>query len=270
MKRPIAIDHERREPVCIWVSAGVLNYRLCDRSFQCEGCDLFHALTAGDAHTFRSCDGPESRPGLAATHQVEPGGSTWTEDQVTTHLNHVLGDCPLYLDRYYKPPYFWLADEANGRVRLGLASHILHILSPIDEICTPNIGLHFRRDQPCGWITRNGTAISFAMPVSGLVSEVNGPSSARGDDGAGSENAWLLRIETDEPLSRAQDLIQGEETLLWYLDSIRTLKRHLREAVSETAANRIGPLMADGGALNPCLEEVLGPARFRRLLEQIA
>jgi glycine cleavage system H lipoate-binding protein len=269
MKRPTSSAREQREPTCIWVSAGVLNYHLCDRSFECEGCELFHALTGGGRHAFGAGDGPESRRSLAATLHGEAGGAAWADDQVTYHLGQVLGDSPLYLDRLYRPPHFWVVDEGDGMVRLGLAGHLLCILNPIDEIVTPGIGLHLRRDQLCGWITRNDKAISLAMPVSGVVRGVNDPASALRVHRLGSGDAWLLRVEADEPLSEASDLIQGEEAVIWYLDRIRVLKRHLRDAVSSWTADRLGPLMADGGARNPCLEEVLGPARFQRLLEEI-
>ena len=271
MKRPTLINRKQGEPPCIWVLAGVLNYRLCDRSYECEGCELFHALAGGGIHAGRSADTPGSPPGLDAAHPGTPAGSvSWTEEQVTSHLYHVLGDCQLYLDRHYRPPHFWLLDEGEGEVRVGLASHVLRILSPIDGIVTPGVGLHLKRDQPCGWITRNGVAISLSMPISGVVCAVNDTSFALGEARPDSGDPWLFRVESSESLSRVEGLLRGEEMLLWYLDSIRTLKRYLREAVSSPTDEMLGPVMADGGAREPYLEEVIGRARFERLLEEIA
>lgn len=270
MKRPTSTNRKPGEPPCIWVLAGVLNYRLCDRSYECEGCELFHALAGGGIHTGRSAE-PGSRPGLDAAHPGTPAGSvSWTEEQVTSHLYHVLGDCRLYLDRHYRPPHFWLLDEGEGEVRVGLASHVLRILSPIDEIVTPGVGLHLKRDQPCGWITRNGVAISLSMPISGVVCAVNDTSFALGEARPDSGDPWLFRVKSSESLSVVEDLLRGEEMLLWYLDSIRTLKRYLREAVSSPTDEMLGPVMADGGAREPYLEDVLGRPRFERLLEEIA
>jgi glycine cleavage system H lipoate-binding protein len=269
MNRAVPIRHKQQEPPCIWVFAGVLNYRLCDRSYECEGCELFHALAGGGAHaggTHRT----GSPPGLEAAHRGTSAGSvSWTEEQVTSHLYHVLGHCPLYLDRHYRPPHFWLLDEADGTARVGLASHVLHILSPIDEIVTPSVGLHLKRDQPCGWITRHGMAIPLSMPISGVVCAVNDTAGALDDTRSDPDDPWLFRVEPSTPLAEVDDLLRGEEMLLWYLDSIRTLKRYLREAVSSPTDEMLGPVMADGGERELCIEDVLGHARFERLLDEI-
>ncbi len=272
MERPIAISREQGEPPCIWVLAGVLNYRLCDRSYECEGCELFHALAGGGTRAGRSAGTPESPAGVDAPPPGKPAGSvSWTEEQVRSHLYHVLGNCRLYLDRHYRPPHFWLQDEGEGHIRVGLAAHVFRILSPIDEIVTPGVGLHLKRDQPCGWITRNGVAISLSMPVSGFVSAVNDSSRALEEARPDSGDSWLFRVTASEPLSEVEDLLRGEEMLLWYLDSIRTLKRYLREAVcSPPIDEMLGPVMADGGVREANLEDVLGRARFESLLEEIA
>jgi glycine cleavage system H lipoate-binding protein len=270
MRRTTSIKRKQQEPPCLWVLAGVLNYRLCDRAYECEGCELFHALAGGGIHAGCKADAPVSPPGLDATRPAAPAGSaSWTEEQITSHLYHVLEDCPLYLDRYYRPPHFWLRDEDEGKVQVGLATHVLRILSPIDGIVTPCVGLHLKRDQPCGWITRNGMAISLSMPISGVVSAVNDSSFSLGEARPDSGDPWLFRVESSEPLSEVEDLLRGEEMLLWYLESIGTLKRYLREAVSSSTTEMLGPVLADGGAREFCLEDVLGRARFERLMEEI-
>lgn len=269
MKGQAATRYEQREPPCIWVLAGVLSYRLCDRSYECEGCELFHALSGG-VHTGRSVDASRSRPGL---YSEGPGTRadpvSWTEEQVTSYLDHVLGDCRLYLDRHYRPPHFWLLDEGEGKVRVGLAAHVRRILNPIEQIVVPCVGLHFDRDQPCGWITRHGMAISLSMPISGRVCSVNEASLDRGEACPDHGEPWLFRIEASEALSDVEDLVRGEHMLLWYIDSIGTLKRYVREALASPPVEKVGRLMADGGEPESCLADVLGRARFERLLDEL-
>lgn len=246
----------QREPPCVWMMAGVLDYRLCDRAYECEGCELFHALTSGGPRPGRI-----GAPAPERSHANAPAGTanasrSWTEEQVTAHLCHLLGDCQLYLDRWYRPPHFWLLQEGNGEVRAGLAGHLLRMLRPIDRIVTPGVGLALRRGQPCGWIAHDGMAVSLAMPISGVVVEVS------------DAQPWLFRVEPSESLAEIAELVRGEELLLWYLDIIRTLKRYLREAIASPAGESLGATMADGGE-TPCLEAVLGRGRFERLLSEI-
>lgn len=256
---------------CIWVLAGVLNYRLCDRFYECEGCELFHALGGGGMRAGRRrvapASGAKEDTAYAGTAARSASG---TEEHVTAHLCHLLGDCRLYLDRHYRPPHFWLLEDGGDEVRVGVADHVLRILSPIDDIITPRAGLHLTRDQPCGWITHNGRATSLAMPISGVVSAVNTSSQLSELARPDAADSWLFRVRPSESLSEIEDLLRGEEMLLWYLDSIRTLKRYMREAVSTPADEVLGAVMADGGAPEPCLEDVLGRGRYERLLREIA
>lgn len=251
---------------CIWVLAGVLSYRLCDRAYECEGCELFHALSGGGSR-------PGSRKSTAPQSAREFGREAtiaWREEQVASHLHHVLRDCPLYLDRYYRPPHFWLETGKDDDLTVGLAGHLLRILHPIDRIVTPDVGLRLDRDQPCGWIARRGMAIPLLMPVSGVVRAVN---EAACGDRAGQETGsddWLFRLQPSEALESVAGLLRGEEMLLWHLDNIRTLKSYLREAVASPSEEALGPLLADGGVRQPGLEDVLGTSRFRELVEAIA
>lgn len=276
MTRTAPIDLNRlggeREPPCIWVLAGVLSYRLCDRFYECEGCELFHALAGGGARgTGRGTDRPESGSTRWALRGDEPAGSASpTEEQVTAHLCHVLRDCQLFLDRYYRPPHFWLREEREGEVQVGVAGHLLRILRPIDEIVTPGVGLHLSCGQPCGWIAHDGIVVSLSMPISGIVSAVSDATDVAGSARPSGEDSWLFRVTAGERLCEVEGLLRGEETLLWYLDTIRTLKRCLRGALSSSAPEGLGAVMADGGEPQPCLHDVLGRARFEALLNELA
>lgn len=275
MNLPAPTRDERQEPPCIWVLAGVLSYRLCDREYECEGCELFHALAGSGSHSShgpgRSSETPESLHSPdAARARTLLSPDSWTDEQVTSYLYHVLGDCRLYLDRYYRPPHFWLLDEGDGTVRVGLAGHVRRVFEPIDQIVTPSVGLHLERGQPCGWIVRDGMVISLSMPISGVISAVNDAYLAVNVARPDSADLWLFQIECSEPVSGVEDLVRGQEMLLWYLDSIRTLKRYLHEALASPTGAEMGPVMADGGVRAACLEDVLGRARFERLLHEIA
>jgi hypothetical protein len=63
-------------------------------------------------------------------------------------------------------------------------------------------------------------------------------------------------------------LFRGEDTLVWHLRKLRTLKGYLRGAL-ETGGGGVGPLMADGGSVETNLETILGPERFSALIEAL-
>ena len=79
-------------PLCIWMSAGLIRYRLCDRGFDCEHCPLDAALR-GDA---TAAPAPEPALGAAA------------------------GSAPRFPDdRFYLPGHQWLQELPDG-LRYGI------------------------------------------------------------------------------------------------------------------------------------------------------
>lgn len=257
--------HAREEPPCIWVLAGVLSYRLCDRGYDCEHCELYHALR-GEAHlpavTRRAAE-PEEDEGL-------PPAEAALRDQVGLHLRRLFAGCKLYLDRRYSPGHFWLEARGPREALLGLDGQVLRLLYPIDEIVVPHAGVHLRRGEACGWVLRGRLAVPLNAPVSGTVEAVNGDylqAVKAGDAAFGDE--WLLRLTLDTELDDGEELYRAEEMLSFHLRKLRIVKEYLREALAHAAGGPLGPTLADGGTLQLNLEEVLGRERYERLVHEV-
>ena len=71
-----APDRTHAELPCVWVSAGVLSYRPCDREYECEGCPLYLALRGGGAG---AVDGGRRSAGQGGW--FVPGGETRAQGQ---------------------------------------------------------------------------------------------------------------------------------------------------------------------------------------------
>ncbi|NOG54495.1 MAG: hypothetical protein HND57_09245 [Planctomycetes bacterium] len=82
-------------PTCVWMSAGVLNYKLCDRNYNCEHCPLDAALR-GVA--------PECQSGRSKSH----GLLTYRDGFPS--------------DRHYTRGHTWVQPHADGSgsIRIGL------------------------------------------------------------------------------------------------------------------------------------------------------
>ena len=72
MSRLLSVSHERvPAETCVWMDAGVLAYKLCDRGFDCSHCPLDAALR-GLSGTPTQPDDERSEPGappLAFPHK---------------------------------------------------------------------------------------------------------------------------------------------------------------------------------------------------------
>ena len=254
----------REELPCIWVLSGVLSYHLCDRNYECEGCELYHALSGEGRATCRHAEGlaPDL---IGISDTASPLG------QAGAHLSHLLAGCRLYLDRPYRPPHFWLTDTETDVVTVGLDGSLVRMLSPIRRVVSPGPGLFLERDQPCGWIAREHLAVPLKMPIAGEVLETNDAYSETNDpcrlpDG----EDWLFRVRPAEPLENVSGIVRAENTLAWYAERLRTVKQAILEAVVASGESALGPVLADGGAPQASLERVLGKPAFEDLIARIA
>jgi glycine cleavage system H lipoate-binding protein len=261
------ITGEQEELPCIWVSAGVLSYRLCDRNYDCEGCELYHAL--------RGRPGGRNEPGQLYSDRRDSLRSSPTErvvdEMVTSYLYRLGSGCELHLDWPYSASHFWLHQLEDGNIAIGLDCNLLRMLFPSDDITLPHVGVLTRRGEPCGWITRGRLAVPLTAPISGTVGAVNDAYVERLKEprpvcGSGE---WLLNLTPDEALADVPGLYRSEDTLVWYLRKIQLVKHHLRAALNAADVQALGVTLADGGELNWDLEEVLGRDRFEALVDDL-
>jgi len=249
---------------CIWVLSGVLSYRLCDRDYECDGCELHHALSGEGRASCHHAEG-QSPESIHIPDAASPSG------QAGSHLSHLLSGCRLYLDRPYRPPHFWLAETDTDVVTVGLDGSLLRILRPIRRIVSPGPGLYLERDQPCGWIAREHLAVPLKMPIAGEVVETN-VAHAEVDDPCRLPEGedWLFRVRPAEPLDNVSGIVRAEDTLAWYADRLRIVKQAILEALGVLGESAVGPVLADGGAPQTSLERVLGKLAFEDLIARIA
>lgn len=248
---------------CIWVLAGVLSYRLCDRNYECESCDLYRALRGGDRGQGVET---EARPPANASSASERD----TEELVSSYVCRLTQGCVLHLDCPYCRSHFWLRRTAADRVLVGLDGHLLRLLYPIDDITLPHVGVSLGRDAPCGWITHGQLTVPLDSPIAGKVEAVNDRyiETLIGDSAFAAVDEWMLCLEAREDIDSLADLYRGEQTLVWYLSKVQLIKRYLREALSE-AGNSVGVTLSDGGEPNLNMEQVLGRERFKDLVNDL-
>jgi glycine cleavage system H lipoate-binding protein len=240
-------ERDRLESPCVWVTAGVLSYRPCDRDFECEACPLYQALRGGGT-------------GVTAPGGAVPALAAGGDDAVGRYLASLGSGCPLHLDRPCSPDGLWMEREPAGQLRLGLDEFTLRLLQPVDDVVLPRLGVWLRRGAPCAWVDRGRLAISLRCPVAGEVVGVH-PHPVIADPGSGERagERWWLRLEPHEPVASAE-VYRNETLLTWYLGRVRAVRERL-EAVVGSAA-----LAADGGLPERNLEAVLGRERFEALV----
>ena len=115
----------------MWMVAGLLGYRICDRDFDCEHCPLDAAIHG--AHGGRD-------PGT-----VEPG-----EDAPARGIRDGLA---------YHPVYGWAAEAAKGRVRWGIDGLSARLLDHLTEVVVPPSGSEIAVGKFACWVMDDGELV---------------------------------------------------------------------------------------------------------------
>jgi len=154
---------------CVWMWAGVLNYRLCDRDYQCARCPV--------DQLFRS---PASKEPVSTPRSASmPAGRMVPAT-----------------DRFHDEQHLWMRVLPEGQVQIGLDPLAARLLESADGFHLPRVGTHLRRGAEAFSAQADGGCVAFASPVSGHVLRVHAiaPGRVRPALSRPYSRAWLLVV----------------------------------------------------------------------------
>lgn len=246
------------EQACVWMLAGVLNYRLCDRDYDCDSCELYHAL-----HGTPGVQLPVDVPRADRTRLDEP-------DPADVCVRHLIEGCALHLDRAYSRGHFWLRPHEDDLWDVGLAAHMFRFLYRVDDLVLPRAGVRLKRGDPCGWMTRGRLSVPLTAPISGDVAAVHDEAvNVVRASGGRNDGQWLYRTRPLEDPEHTPGLRHGEDAVALYLETVHVVKRYLRESLDGPSVAEVGRTLDDGGTPHWDLEAVLGQDRYERLVDEL-
>ena len=230
---------------CIWMSAGLLAYRLCDRDFECEQCPLDAALrgTSADA---------SARPGVRPAHQHQ------TEMQFPN-------------DRFYTTGHTWLraVDGDQARYRLGLDGFAAAMIARPRNLSWNTVPKALGRGENATTIGFDGGSLQLHLPVDARLSGTN--ESLDENPGAVIEEpyeaGWLVELE-DVNEGSLDDLMPADAARNQARLDLRRFRRRIALHLL-AQASEVGPTLADGGELVADPWFILGGDRYLELLREL-
>jgi glycine cleavage system H lipoate-binding protein len=271
------------EKECIWMKAGVVNFRLCDNAFDCNTCpfDLAmrkamgekaaESMTTGDtewAQNLKKRFHGASRPCRHALTGRIQAPKICTMNYECHHCPYdqmlddydlaQIGGTPAYRSvsgfrmadgYYYHMGHTWARLEHGGRVRIGFDDFLVKVFGAPRGIQFPPLGSALKQDEVAWAFGRNGHQAAVLAPVTGTVLAVNHkglehPEITHHDP---YHEGWLAIIEPDAPKKNLKRLYFGEESFRWM------------EADNRKLMSMLGPeyerLAATGGGV---VEDVFG------------
>jgi glycine cleavage system H protein len=246
---------------CIWMLAGVVNYRLCEHEYGCENCELDRVLRG---------DHPENAPatrlaaGLATLQPVSVSLKA-AHQMAQRYLMALVRNCQIHLDRDYHPSQLWTQIEADDILSVGIDHFVLKLVEPAAQIILPEVGKTYRAGQLIAYLTYKTQIFPFHAPVSGKVVVLNSEWPAVVPP-HGFEDVWLFKMQSHGLQQEWTRDRNNSRSLEIYAQKLELLRQHLTQALAVQHPSPVGLTMADGGKLELELEKVLGEKNFIRFL----
>lgn len=244
---------------CWWMNAGIVDYKLCDRDYECEHCPFDQALHG--CVTTPLSDSSDSGP-------TEPIERNWerrvTQNRKTAgRFQSREGAGPLF----YHPAHTWARIEDGGCVRTGLDDFAQQILGRPYQIKMPEPGATFRFGEGCWHFTHQAGVSVLVAPISGRVKEINFALAERptllNRDPYG--EGWVLLIEPTDLKGSLKRLLYGPAATQWYEHEFAKLYEKVSELTSQT--DLAGATLNDGGWLNKDFMNGLTADRQRQVID---
>ena len=239
------------EEECIWMKAGVVNFRKCDNDFDCNTCGFDKGMrramglgaevdsvtaAAGWVDHLKQRYAGASRPCRhALTGRIEaPKICTMNYECFHCPFDQVLDEMdfsqeletPAYRlasgfkiadGYYYHMGHGWARFEHGGRVRIGFDDFIVKLFGPLGAIELAPLGESLIQDQ-VGWtFSRSNRKAAVLAPVTGTVLAVNHkvlehPEIAHEDP---YDHGWLMILEPNAPKRNLKKLFFEKESYRW-------------------------------------------------------
>ncbi len=244
---------------CVWMLAGVVDYKLCDRGYDCEHCPLDSAL---------------GETGPSPAHKGESGFSSFggRPAPATAERPKDLFDiqgCRWVGTLFYHPRHIWARIEEGGRVRMGLDDFGQKLVGRIYSVRLSQPGREVTEASGCWKAAHRIGEILLPAPVAGVVEEINGrllqlPSLINRDPyGRG----WAMVIRPRNLVAALKRLYYGQRSERWLAKEIEALRRELR-SVAEELRPDVGATLQDGGRLAEDLTGAGDVAKLRGIVNR--
>lgn len=215
---------------CIWVSAGLIAFYLCDRDFDCDHCPLHHALTRSARRSI-----------------------------------HGIADWPDACR--YTPGHLWVKRLADDSVRVGITPFGAELLNPVEK-WEPSSSAQIGANDPLVTAHTVAGPVSLRLPFDGRVESYNPWLST--DPLWPLADPWESGFFADLHVRSWRDIRAACPDLEGLKPQLRRQKQQVGLAlVNAHWTERPATRAADGGVPFGGLATALGVPAYRALLARI-
>ena len=260
------------EDECIWMKAGVVNFRICDNAYDCQNCPFDLGMRKAMGLSPQSETNQETPAWVEYLKKQYHGASRpcrhalmgRIEAPKICTMNYECYHCPFdqVLDEldlgesaaapnyrnisgyrmadgyYYHMGHGWARFEHGGRVKVGFDDFVNKVLGTAQTLSLPPLGADLKQNE-VGWsLARDDHKAACLSPVTGKVLAVNHkvlehPEIAHEDP---YQHGWLFILEPERPKMNLKGLYFGEESYRWIEQENSTLMSIMGPEYEQLAA----------------------------------
>jgi glycine cleavage system H protein len=232
---------------CVWMTSGIISYKLCSLNFFCEDCAFDRVMHNETVSS--NMDG-------SLTPDLSSAGlsSNRLDGSLFYHKNHC-----------------WIKVINPDEVVIGINGILAKLIYGIRTVVLPKIGDSVTRDQIFSHVLQKKQIVPLTMPINGVITAVNTALEKRPEllrtefRGKG----WLVTIKSDNLEKELRTLTFGSKAMEWYRAKDRSISEAIHAAYNSNREN-IGPTMHDGGELVLNASEILTSEQYNKILDELS
>lgn len=231
-----------QESKCVWMTAGILSYQLCDRAFDCEQCPLDIALRQRFT---------QHQPKVNREKIIAP-----TKGGEESNVGVLFGR-----------KHLWVKRKGESKVRLGIEPGMASVLVSPMAIVLPALGAEIARNKACSWIVLGGGTLPMISPITGQVVSTNNMLAEHPHAVCASplDEGWLFELTVTNADLEGADVLATADVARIYGDDEGPL-RHLLTAETQKTESENSHFQTDHRRAIERLSEKLGPTEYLKLL----
>lgn len=243
---------------CVWMSAGVVSFKLCDLEFECEHCAYDRIIRSKISSAF--VNGNNGKPKNEKTVNYTDHAKILIEKLVDSEIN------PTY---YYSNNHLCFCRDEDDVVLIGIDNLLAKILTYITCIVLMPVGELVKQKKSFCWFIQKNRTLTLYSPFKGTVfqnnySLLNSPDYIRTTD---LQKSWLTKIKLEND-SSLQNFYTGEQAKVWFQSEIRKAKNTLAEII-ERNRPQISPSQFDGGVFTTSIAEIIPDVEYWQFLKNL-
>jgi len=239
---------------CIWMTAGVISFKLCPLNYDCEHCDFDEVMRSQVRSGGVSSRVKRHKPPAVVPSEILEGSRSESKKSL---LFFTFSVGKVEEGRYLHPSHLWIRHAGDQRWRLGIDGLLAYVLPPPVKVELYDLDKNVIQNQAFGKIHTQVGTVFLTVPLSGRLVQKNSrlaqcPELAQQDPyGEG----WLAMMDWFEDHSELEKFHTGLAGKRFLEEEAQHLKFLLKHRGIE--ADYIGETLPDGGVNIKYLHQVL-------------